>query len=655
MVVLDRNGNGLIDSGRELFGDATVLTRGPRAGQNAANGYEALADLDINADGAINSLDAAYSNLRIWQDANQDGISQASELRTLGEAGIASMNVASQASNINLGNGNTQPFSGTFTRTNGSSGASGVAEVSGSLLLASNNFYREFIDNPVLTTAAAALPQMRGSGWVRDLREAISLGTPAAQGLQTQVTQFAAGTTRAAQMAAVDGLIQSWGATTGRQISSTFEYSLVLQSNGTLSTANYQYGGAGSYELKLHPVGLEELVATPNVVGAPSLRPTAAGYELLRRLNVLESFNGGKFISMMPPTTTGTGDGLAGSGSQGGGVAGARQFSASLSAAQIAFINQAYDALQESVYSALVLQTRLKPYLDQIGLVIDDAGVRFDTAALSALLASTKLVDGKTALVDLIELNRYSNTTLQAVGYDGLSVLKSWINAIPAGSMLLATLTDMNVYSGASTAGSAGADIWLGDANGNSFSGGAGNDLISGYAGNDNLSGGAGDDNLDGGDGTDTLNGGAGNDTLEGGAGNDYLNGNEGADVYVFNRGGGQDTINNYDADAPGTNADTARFGAGISVDQLWLARSGSNLEVSIIGTTDKFTFAGWYSASQYRAEQFKTSDGKTLLDSQVQNLVDAMAAFAPPAAGQTTLTAAYATSLAPVFAANWQ
>jgi hypothetical protein len=160
MVVLDINGNGLIDSGRELFVDSTVLTRGPRAGQNAANGYEALADLDINGDGAINSADAAYGNLRIWQDANQDGISQASELRTLSDAGIASLNVTGQASSINLGNGNSQPFSGTFTRTNGSTGASGVAEVSGSLLLAGNNFYREFTDDPVVTSTAAALPQM---------------------------------------------------------------------------------------------------------------------------------------------------------------------------------------------------------------------------------------------------------------------------------------------------------------------------------------------------------------------------------------------------------------------------------------------------------------------------------------------------------------
>ena len=62
-----------------------------------------------------------------------------------------------------------------------------------------------------------------------------------------------------------------------------------------------------------------------------------------------------------------------------------------------------------------------------------------------------------------------------------------------------------------------------------------------------------------------------------------------------------------------------------------------------------------WYLGSQHRVEQFKTSDGKTLLDSQVQNLVSAMAGFAPPAAGQTTLNSARAAALAPVIAANWQ
>ena len=64
---------------------------------------------------------------------------------------------------------------------------------------------------------------------------------------------------------------------------------------------------------------------------------------------------------------------------------------------------------------------------------------------------------------------------------------------------------------------------------------------------------------------------------------------------------------------------------------------------------------SNWYLGSQYHVEQFRTNDGKVLLDSQVQNLVTAMAAFSPPAAGQTTLPGDYAASLNTVIAANWQ
>ena len=61
-----------------------------------------------------------------------------------------------------------------------------------------------------------------------------------------------------------------------------------------------------------------------------------------------------------------------------------------------------------------------------------------------------------------------------------------------------------------------------------------------------------------------------------------------------------------------------------------------------------------WYTGSANHVEQFKTSDGRTLLDSQVQNLVTAMAVFAPPALGQTVLLVGVASALEPVFAANW-
>jgi Ca2+-binding RTX toxin-like protein len=168
----------------------------------------------------------------------------------------------------------------------------------------------------------------------------------------------------------------------------------------------------------------------------------------------------------------------------------------------------------------------------------------------------------------------------------------------------------------------------------------------------DLLSAGAGDDTVSGGAGHDALYGEAGNDRLDGGTGNDTLYGGTGNDTYVFGRGYGADVVSENDAAAG--NADVASFGAGLAYDQLWFAKSGNNLEVSIMGASDKLTVSNWYAGSQYRVEQFKTADGKILLKSQVQNLVDAMAAFAPPAAGQSNLAGSTASTLAPVLAAAW-
>jgi Ca2+-binding RTX toxin-like protein len=180
-----------------------------------------------------------------------------------------------------------------------------------------------------------------------------------------------------------------------------------------------------------------------------------------------------------------------------------------------------------------------------------------------------------------------------------------------------------------------------------------GDDTLQGGIGNDTLIGMGGNDVLFGGDGNDTLQGLAGNDTLNGGTGADLLDGGKGNDIYVLGRGSNADTI--QESDATVGNNDVLQFLSDIATDQLWLRQVSNNLEVSIIGTSDKFTLSNWYLGSQYHVEQFKTSDGKTLLDSNVQNLVSAMAGFAPPSAGQTTLPANYASTLNPVIAANWQ
>ncbi|MCX7095093.1 MAG: hypothetical protein NTY50_16795, partial [Methylobacter sp.] len=101
LLVMDRNHDGVINDGGELFGSATDLGDG----QKAVNGYEALRPLDTNGDGVISNADEGFADLKVWDDGNADGVSQAAELKTLASLGIASLDLtASPSSEINNGN-----------------------------------------------------------------------------------------------------------------------------------------------------------------------------------------------------------------------------------------------------------------------------------------------------------------------------------------------------------------------------------------------------------------------------------------------------------------------------------------------------------------------------------------------------------------------
>ncbi|TNW22902.1 calcium-binding protein [Xylella fastidiosa subsp. pauca] len=619
-LVLDRNGNGRIDDGSELFGVGTILANGHKA----TSGFEALRDLDSNGDGLFDAADARFADVRVWRDLNQDGQSQANELFTLSSLGIASITLTpTNTEDVDLGNGNLIDNRGTYTRTDGRTG------VVGDLQLGADHFYRDYSgakEQVTVTDAAAALPHLTGSGAVRDLQEAASL-SPA---LLAAVQALTPGTTRDTMRTALDPLVALWAGT-----SAMLSTEQRLETSGTVPRTVYYHGAVPA---AVTAQGKEAVQAWIQQQHA-QLGPIIA---------ILEKFNGSSLVSERNGQVSTGGETFTWNRVIHPDGHSEDVMSILLQPEQINSLMSAYASLKESAYAGLVLRTRLSDYLSGLTLTYSNDAFGWDASALEAKLDHTWQHNKTQALQDVMDLYRYGSNAVAASGWKPFDALRHMIDrtaATPDGRQALAA-AEITLVSG-SAEGSTAADLIFGDAGANILRGGAGDDVLSGGdgddtlyggdgndilhgdagndtlyggGGNDLLLGGAGDDVLDGGEGSNRLEGGAGNDVLKvsywsadnvliGGTGDDTLYGSAFADTYLFNQGDGHDTI----IEQGGT--DKLVFGEGILAADVRLLRQGQDVVLDLGNGHDSIRLKDWLTSNGTRnhsadIEQIVFADG---------------------------------------------
>ena len=127
LLTLDVNGNGKIDSGRELFGEFSHPAHDQQRNgwfRKFVNGFEALGQYDSNSDQRIDASDPVFTKLRVWVDANTNGQSESNELKSLAELQIASIalkyrRLADKGKPFPVQSGNELRFEGTAITLDG--------------------------------------------------------------------------------------------------------------------------------------------------------------------------------------------------------------------------------------------------------------------------------------------------------------------------------------------------------------------------------------------------------------------------------------------------------------------------------------------------------------------------------------------------------
>ena len=548
ILVLDRNGDGVINDGREVFGDSTILS----TGETAKHGYEALADLDSDGNGKINADDTKFDELRVWRDLDSDGVSDVGELFGLHELGIGALNLDYQDVDKNLTGGNKLTQLGSYEKHDGKTG------VMGDVNFNFHGVYTKHLDG--VKNTDDRLPNLQGSGRVRSLSEAMTLSSE----LRNIVVNYLNAKSKDEQLSMMDGLLKAWAKTDPDY--QDYEKPIFL----SIRSSSSQKGAVG-----IAGSGGATIIDTMGMAEFDKIK---------YKIGVIDSFMSTKTDNMF--------------------YANVKDFEKTTK-----IINDTYDRLIKSVYSGLYPQTVQNRYGDLIDIVVDvkDGNLLFglDINRLVSDFKARLDVGGQTAMSafgDIMEYFAYLQVQTQPniVGRDKLvNLIEHVVSSVPKHEL-------DGWINGIDFKIDRELPIKMGDAQDNHLNGGA----VFAGAGNDRLTGTKNSDLLFGQDGNDTLDGGNGDDILNGGAGDDYLSNSghkNGNDTYIFSGDYGNDVIYEYDWNTENRHQDTIRF-TDVNLSAVQVLLKGQDL---ILKTSDSnsVTIQNFQYGDSYHIENFEFAD----------------------------------------------
>ena len=281
-------------------------------------------------------------------------------------------------------------------------------------------------------------------------------------------------------------------------------------------------------------------------------------------------------------------------------------------------ILQAFDLLKNYVGAVLSADVNNNPYLEKIILTYNAETKHWDVnvdqaVALLQAAFDADVTNGKIAMLQLSNILRfYDNADEVIAAFQAKGAAEGTFfetELLNFGHNSIGTSASDNLF------GTDGNDFMNGLAGNDIIKAAKGDDTVLGGAGNDYIYGEDGDDVLSGEEGNDYLFGGDGNDVLIGGAGNDVLSGGNGADIYQFEKGFGNDSIDNTQ-DESEPNSDIIKFGEGILPQNATLNRQGYDLIISLSygdGTSDSirvFSYFNNQGTSSTTVSAIQFSDG---------------------------------------------